>query len=234
MNEDERRMQALMFFSNCIKIKGLSDELIAQLYDETFLFDYASIFQLDRYEQEIADMIGREEYRKLWADIERSRHTTLDRVIAALGIPTVPQSAAIGIAEDFNGNAEEFTRRVTGNYDFTILLNYDDLIAWFDDPVNLEEWRALLKELIIEKPAPKPAAPKLPLTGLTIVPTGTLRNFTRMGIKTVIEANGGKCGSSVSRQTDFVLVGEKPGAKFDKGKSLGIPMISESDFLKMI
>ena len=131
------------------------------------------------------------------------------------------------------------TEAVTAGYDFTVLRDFgqtmqDNLIAWFADQNNLEEWRNLLKELDIEKPSPKPAAKKLPLAGLTIVPTGTLENFTRSSIKTAIEMNGGKCGSSVSRNTSYVLVGEKPGSKYDKGKTLGIPMLTEQDFLNMI
>ena len=127
------------------------------------------------------------------------------------------------------------TQRVQG----TVLSDFgqtmqDNLVNWFADQNNLEEWRNLLKELNIEKPAPKPAAKKLPLAGLTIVPTGTLENFTRSGIKTAIEMNGGKCGSSVSRNTNYVLVGDKPGSKYTKGKSLGIPMLTEQDFLDMI
>ena len=69
---------------------------------------------------------------------------------------------------------------------------------------------------------------------MTIVPTGTLENFTRSDIKAAIEANGGKFGSSVSSKTTYVLVGENPGSKYTKGKSLGIPIITEEDFLRMI
>lgn len=175
---------------------------------------------------------------KLWKAIENSRHTTLNRLIAALGIPTIGRSAGRDISEHFGGDAEAFTKAVTSGYDFTVLRDFgqtmqDNLISWFADQNNLAEWENLLKELDIEKPAPKVSV-KQPLAGMTIVPTGTLDNFTRSGIKTAIEANGGKCGSSVSSRTTYVLVGDKPGSKYTKGKALGIPMITEADFLTMI
>ena len=224
-----------------MNIEGLSEAILEKLWNETFLYDFSSVYQLKQYEADIIRLngFGQQAFNKMWDAIEKSRHTTLNRVIAALGIPTIGRTAGRQISEHFNGDADAFTEAVTAGYDFTVLRDFgqtmqDNLIAWFEDQNNLEEWRNLLKELVIEKPSLKPTAKKLPLTGLTIVPTGTLENFTRSGIKTAIEMNGGKCGSSVSRNTSYVLVGEKPGSKYDKGKLLGIPIITENDFLDMI
>ena len=105
------------------------------------------------------------------------------------------------------------------------------MTAWFADQNNFEEWCNLLKELNISKPA---QAKKSSIAGLTIVPTGALVNFTRESIKSKIESLGAKCGSSVSRKTDYVLVGDKPGSKLTKAVTLGIKTITEDDFLKMI
>ena len=182
---------------------------------------------------------GQQAFNRLWKSIENSRHTTLNRVIAALGIPMIGRSAGREISEHFGGDVNAFTKAVTSGYDFTVLRDFgqtmqDNLISWFADQNNLAEWENLLKELDIEKPTLKAAAAKLHLAGMTIVPTGTLENFTRNDIKSTIEANGGKCGSSVSSRTTYVLVGENPGSKYTKGKSIGIPIITEADFLRMI
>jgi DNA ligase (NAD+) len=75
---------------------------------------------------------------------------------------------------------------------------------------------------------------QLPLAGKTVVVTGTLANFDRKGIEDLIHRLGGKPSGSVSRNTDFVLVGDKPGSKLDKAKALGIPILTEEEFLKLI
>jgi len=242
-NCDAQKIRSLAHFckKDYMNIEGLSEAILEKLWKETFLYDFASIYQLKQYEADIIRLngFGQQAFNKMWEAIEKSRHTTLNRVIVALGVPTIGRTAGRQISEHFNGDVDAFTEAVTTGFDFTVLSDFgqtmqDNLIAWFADQNNLEEWRNLLKELDIENPAPKPAVKKLPLAGLTIVPTGTLQNFTRSGIKTAIEMNGGKCGSSVSRNTNYVLVGDKPGSKYTKGKSLGIPMLTEQDFLDMI
>jgi DNA ligase (NAD+) len=74
----------------------------------------------------------------------------------------------------------------------------------------------------------------LPLSGKVIVVTGTLKNFSRNEIKDFIEEKGGKTSSSVSKNTSFVLVGENPGSKFDKAKELGVTVLNEEEFLRMV
>ena len=239
---DSQMIRTLEHFckKDYMNIEGMSEATIEKLWNETFLFDFVSIYHLKQYESEIIHMsgFGQQAFNKLWKAIENSRHTTLNRVIAALGIPNIGRTAGREISEHFGGDEKDFTKAVTSGYDFTVLRDFgqtmqDNLIAWFADQNNLAKWENLLNELDIEKPAPKTAA-KLPLDGMTIVPTGTLENFTRSDIKAAIEANGGKCGSSVSSKTTYVLVGENSGSKYTKGKSLGIPIITEEDFLRMI
>ena len=221
-----------------LNIEGLSEETLKKLWKETFLYDIASIYHLKHYEKDIIRLngFGQKAFDKMWTAIENSRNTTLDRVIAAFGIPMVGRSAGKEISKHFNGDAEEFTKAVRENYDFTVLPDFgqtmqENLTAWFADQNNFEEWCNLLKELNISKPA---QTKQFSIAGLTIVPTGALVNFTRESIKSKIESLGAKCGSSVSRKTDYVLVGDKPGSKLTKAVTLGIKTITEDDFLKMI
>ena len=74
----------------------------------------------------------------------------------------------------------------------------------------------------------------LPLAGKTVVVTGTLANYDRVGIENAIKDAGGKTTGSVSKKTDFVLVGDKPGSKYDKAKELGVKIITEEEFRKLI
>ena len=270
---DAQTIQSLVHFckKDYMNIEGLSESTLKKLWKETFLYDFVSFYHLKDYEKDIIRLngFGQQAFDRMWDAIENSRHTTLNRVIAALGIPMIGRSAGREISEHFGGDVNAFTKAVTSGYDFTVLRDFgqtmqDNLIAWFSDPINLAEWDNLLNELDFSKPAAKTTA-KLPLDGMTIVPTGTLENFTRSDIKATIELYGGKCGSSVSRKTSYVLVGENPGrqaagadsvleryylselkmlpklirvrrlsAKYTKGKSLGIPIITEADFLRMI
>ena len=106
------------------------------------------------------------------------------------------------------------------------------LIKYFDNENNAKAWDKLLYELEIEIPAENNI--QSIFTGKTIVPTGTLVNFTRDSIKAKIEELGAKCGSSVSKKTDFVLAGEKAGSKLTKAQELGIRVLTEDEFLSMI
>lgn len=72
------------------------------------------------------------------------------------------------------------------------------------------------------------------IVGIVFVPTGKLENFTRKGVKILIEQLGGKCRTCVSRNTDYVLVGKKPGKKYRKAIQLGVPIITEKEFLQML
>lgn len=240
---DAQKIQSLVHFckKDYMNIEGLSESTLEKLWRETFLYDYASIYHLKEYEADIIRLngFGQQAFNKMWSAIEKSRHTALNRVIAAIGIPMVGRSAGKAISEHFGGDADAFTKAVTSGYDFTVLPDFgqvmqDNLIAWFADQNNLEEWYNLLKELDIEKHAAPAVSAASSIAGLTIVPTGTLVNFTRSSIKAKIESLGAKCGSSVSRKTDYVLVGDKPGSKLTKAHDLGIPVITENDFLAMI
>ncbi|HCS75244.1 MAG TPA: hypothetical protein DIW17_15385, partial [Clostridiales bacterium] len=106
-----------------------------------------------------------------------------------------------------------------------------NITGWFR--WHKDEWAKLCNAvgLKISEPA---RISKQPLAGLTIVPTGTLENFTRTEIQEKIELLGGRAGSSVSKKTDYVLAGDNPGSKLTKAKELGVKIITEKEFLKMI
>jgi DNA ligase (NAD+) len=112
----------------------------------------------------------------------------------------------------------------------------DTIHAWFETPANtktIEDLRELGLKLTEEKP--RPAATKgADLTGKSIVVTGTLKNYEREEIESIIRKLGGKAAGSVSKNTAFVVAGDKAGSKLDKARELGVKVLSEDEFDKLI
>ena len=222
-----------------LNIDGLSEATVEKLWESGLIIEPADIYKLDQHRAEIIKMpgFGIKAFDKLWAAIQKSRRTTLNRVIAAVGIPNIGRTAGKTISAKFNGDVKAFTDGVS-DFDFTTLEDFgsvmnDSIHNWFAVPSNLQIWNNLVSELKIEKAAETKPATSV-FTGKVIVPTGTLQHFTRDGIKEKIESLGAKCGSSVSKKTDYVLAGEKAGSKLTKAQELGVPILSEEEFLKLI
>ena len=176
-------------------------------------------------------------FDRLWSAIQKSRKTTLNRVIASVGIPNIGRTAGKTISDYFHGDVNRFTEAAISDFDFTILNDFGTIMNqnihnWFAVPSNLEMWNHLVSVLEFEKPTSQTTTSVF--TGKIIVPTGSLQHFTRNGIKEKIESLGAKCGSSVSKKTDYVLAGEKAGSKLTKAQELGITVLNEDEFLKMI
>ena len=222
-----------------LNIDGLSEATVEKLWESGLIIEPADIYKLDQHRAEIIKMpgFGIKAFDKLWAAIQKSRRTTLNRVIAAVGIPNIGRTAGKTISAKFNGDVKAFTDGVS-DFDFTTLEDFgsvmnDSIHNWFAVPSNLQIWNNLVSELEIEKAAETKPATSV-FTGKVIVPTGTLQHFTRDGIKEKIESLGAKCGSSVSKKTDYVLAGEKAGSKLTKAQELGVPILSEEEFLQLI
>ena len=140
----------------------------------------------------------------------------------------------------FGGNLEMFRDAAVGNYDFTSLEDFGETLNhnihdWFSDEDNLKLWDELQTEFTFEKRKEKTIMMKENVfTGCTIVATGKLENFSRNEINDKILELGAKPGSSVTKNTDYVIFGEKAGSKLAKAQQLGIKTLSESEFLAMI
>ena len=223
-----------------LNIDGLSEATVEKLWAAGFLLEPADIYKLDQHRAEIIKMsgFGIKAFDKLWNAIQKSRKTTLNRVIAAVGIPNIGRTAGKAISAQFGGDVKAFTDAAT-EFDFTTFEDFgavmnDSIHNWFAVPSNREMWNNLIAVLEFEKLTPVAKTTTSVFSGKTIVPTGTLQHFTRDGIKEKIESLGAKCGSSVSKKTDYVLAGEKAGSKLTKALELGITVLSEEDFIRML
>jgi DNA ligase (NAD+) len=186
---------------------------------------------------------GVKSYENLWASIEASRHTTFERYLVAMDIPLVGRTISRSLGQQFHGSLDDFEQAATGTYDFTQLEDIgtiinDNIHTWFSDMDNLKLWKELQKEMTFEERTEETMnveqSEQNPFAGRTIVATGKLMNYTRDGIQAKILSLGAKAGSSVSKNTDYLICGDKAGSKLAKAQSLGVRILSEYEFLSMI
>lgn len=227
-------------------ISGLSESTLRRFLECGWLTSFQDIYHLDRYRKEMIALegYGEKSYEKLWTAINESRNTDFIHYLTAMDIPMVGRTKSRVLCEVFEGSLNRFEKAAIGNYDFSKLEDFGDTLnrnihTWFADEDNLSLWRNLQMEMnfrTVENRAAeeKPVSSKNPFQGCTIVATGKLMNFTRDGINSKIYELGGKPGSSVSKNTDYLICGEKAGSKLAKAQSLGITILSETEFLDMI
>ena len=228
-------------------ISGISEATIASFMERGFLHTFNDFYHLDRYHNEIVQMdgFGEKSYQKIQESIDRSRNTTFVRYVVAMDIPMIGRTASRALDQYFNGDLQEFAKAAVDCFDFTALPDFGETMScnireWFHNGENLKLWKSLQKELNFEERGNKAmektghSMESNPFIGCTIVATGKLENFTRDGINSRIISLGATAGSSVTRKTNYLICGEKPGSKLVKAKELGIPVLTEQEFLGMI
>ncbi|MBR6052080.1 MAG: NAD-dependent DNA ligase LigA [Clostridia bacterium] len=219
---------------DAMNIDGMGEAVVSALIDAGLIEGAADIYRLDAAKVAELDRMGEKSAQNLINAIERSKEAGLDKLIYALGIRGVGEKAARSLAQTF------------GNIDALASATKDDLIAiddfgeitadyvvnFFTHPQN----KALIEELKSLGLKTTFGAEKASdiLAGLTFVLTGTLPTMTRSEAEAKIIANGGKTSSSVSKKTSYVLAGSDAGSKLTKAEALGINIIDEDEFLKMI
>ena len=234
-----QRAEALKHFVSrkAMDVDGLGSKLIEQLVDIGRVETPADIFQLTT--DELADMerMGDKSAQNLVASIDASRSTTLTRFLYALGIREVGEATAASLASHFgklNGISAASVEDLIGVQDVGPIVA-SRIQSFFDESHNQDVIRRLI-ELGVRwtesEPQPKPADG--PLSGKTFVLTGTLSEMTRDEAKQEIQARGGKVTGSVSKKTDFVVHGEKPGSKLAKAQKLEVATLDETALRKLL
>lgn len=225
-------------------ISGISEAVIDRFIEKGFLHTCQDFYHLDRYRDEIIRMegFGEKSYEKMQESIKRSRNTTFVRYVVAMDIPLIGRTAGRALDSFFKGNLQELAKAAVDCFDFTSLPEFGEKMSrsireWFHDWDNLKLWKTLQKEFHFEEreeDTMKDMKENNPFAGCTVVATGKLENFTRDGINSRITSLGATAGSSVTRKTDYLICGEKPGSKLAKARELGIPVLTEQQFLDMI
>jgi len=214
-------------------IEGLGPRIIEQLMDEGLVSNPADIFSLKQGDLILLERFAEKSAINLTEAIEQSKQISLAKFIYALGIRHVGEETAINLAQYF-GRLDKLEQ--AGLEELSQVQDIGQIVAqsvyqWFNNRAN--QW--LMDRLIkngVEVGQAKTFQRKL--TGLAFVLTGELNKFTREQAKTKIRQLGGNISSSVSKETDFVVVGREPGSKYDRAKKLGVEIIEEREFLKMI
>jgi len=223
-------------------IEGLSEATLKTFIGMSWLSDFTDIYKLGNFTFEITSLegFGVKSWQRLQDAIQRSRKTTFERYLVAMDIPMIGRTASRELSRYFESSLDDFEAAVTGGFDFTALEGFgttlhNNIHSWFKEPKNLNLWKELQEMIDIEKkdvPATSEGTGN-PFAGCTIVATGKLVHFTRSSINAKIEALGATAGSAVTKDTNYLICGEKAGSKLDKARSLGVTVLSEQEFLEM-
>lgn len=225
-----------------MNIDGLSEATLEKFINNGWLTDFTDLYHLNRYDKEIMRMegFGKRSYDKLMTAIEASKSTTLARLLISLGIPYIGKTASKAISNYCAGDPYKFIELINDDFNWMQLEDFGEVMSaslkdWFSDDDNFKLYHCIVGHLNIqiEKAITTPVADNS-FNGKTVVATGSLQNFTRDGIGKKLEELGAKVGSSVSKKTDYVIAGEKAGSKLTKAKELGVPVLTETEFMAMI
>ena len=232
----EQLVRNLIHFASrdAMDIEGLGEAVIYQLADKKMIHDVADIYDLTVDDALKIDGFKEKSANNLINAIENSKSRNLDKLVFALGIRNVGAKAATLLCEEFNSIEGLINAQIT---DIIKIDGIGDIMAEsVAEYFKSESVRNIIRRLR-EKGVNMQYTSSVEsdvLKGRTIVVTGTLPTLSRDEAEKLIRDNGGKASSSVSKKTSYVLAGEKAGSKLDKANSLGIPVITEEEFIKMI
>lgn len=234
-----KRIKAFNLFvsRDAMNIDGLSEATLEKLIDMGFIHEYADLYHLDRYQDRIVELegFGEKSYQNLIASIEASRKTILSRVIYGLGIANIGVANAKMLCRYFSYDLERM--RSAGVETLSAIEGIGDVIAsafvdYMKDADNQQKIDHLMPELTLEVPVVEEGSQTM--QGLNFVITGSLNHFgNRSDLKELIEDRGGKVTGSVTGKTTALINNDvtSTSSKNKKAKELGVPILSEEDFL---
>jgi DNA ligase (NAD+) len=234
-----QRKQSLLHFAQrrAMDIEGLGDRLVDQLVDEGIVRTPADLYRLGVANLAALERMGEKSAANLVAAIAKSKHTTLPRFLYALGIRNVGEVTARDLARHFGtldaimeASAEELQEAPDVGP-----VVAESIATFMNERHNregIEQLRAAGVTWAEGKPERK--APQGPFAGKIVVLTGTLASMTRDEAKERVEAAGGKVTGSVSKKTDYVVAGAEAGSKLERAQELGVRVLDEEEFLKLL
>jgi DNA ligase (NAD+) len=219
---------------NCLNIDGIGDKLVGHLVEKGLVKELDDLFKLTPEKLAELERMGAKSAHNVIDNINAARKTTLDRFINALGIRHVGESTARSLANHFRSmgklmDASEEELREVRDIGEEVARSIRE---YFDEPRNLKTVERLLKEVKLEVPKAPPSGG--PLANKSFVLTGALEGMSRDAAEQKIIAAGGRVSSSVSKKTDYVVVGAEPGSKAKKAEKLGAKTLTEKEFLSLL
>ncbi len=236
-NSGAQHLRRLHYFvsKGAFNIVGLGPKVIDVLVENGLVNEFVDIFELKKDDLLLLPRFAETSAEKLINSIERHRSVTLPRFLVSLSIDNVGEETAEDLAVHFK-TLEKV--RVASAEELALIDGVGEVVAesivsWFGDKENQRALARLLESVKI-KPLEVNTNKNQKLTGKTFVLTGSLKNLTRDAAKNLIKQAGGRVLSSVSKNLDYLVVGEDPGSKLTQAEQLGIKIISESEFQKLL
>lgn len=237
--EEQKRRFHYFVSKRCLDIDGLGPSTLDLLIENGLIAAFDDIFTLKK-----GDFLSLPRFAEKSADnaiksIEAARKTTLPRLLAALSIPQVGEETAYDLAKHF----KTIDKVMDATYEeFEAIYGVGPKVArsisdWFKDRDNRALVKRLLKQIVIVEDAVTggvSAGGSRKLEGMSFVFTGTMPTLDRDVAQQMVRASGGDVSSSVSKKTSYVVAGEEAGSKLEKAQELGVKVITEAEFLKML
>jgi DNA ligase (NAD+) len=235
-----QRKEALRHFASrrSLDIEGMGDKLIDQMVEQDILHTPSDIYALTKEKLMDLERMGEKSASNVVAAIEHSKHTTLPRLLNALGIAGVGESTAKSLADHF-GSLEALQaatlEQIQETPDIGPVVGAS-IASFFADARHQKELKRLREfGLRWEEGLPKRAAEsKLPLTGMSVVLTGSLEGISRDEAADQLKARGARVSGSVSKKTSYLVAGAEPGSKLARAQELGIPVLDERGLQELL
>ena len=232
-----KRKESILHFASrhAMDIDGLGEKIVDQLVDKGLVKDVADLYSIKEEQVAVLERMAEKSAKNLLEEIEASKKQPLARVIYALGIQFVGERTAQLLAEHFSlleelADAKEEELEQVPEVGPKVAAS---IVEFFSEPAN----RQLIKKLAkagVQPKAEKREVKSDKFAGKTFVFTGTLANRTREDAGAIVVEHGGQVSGSVSKKTNYVVVGQDPGSKYDKAKELGVTILSEGEFEKLV
>lgn len=226
---------------DAMNIDGLSEETLDKFIGKGFIKEYADVYKLNRFEEEIVNMpgFGRKSYDNLIASVDKSRKVPVFKLLYSLGVPNIGVANAKVISKHFDYDIDKIIGATAD--ELVSVEGVGDVMAkayveYFAEQDNVDALMALLEEIQLEKPEVVEVNMDNPVAGKTFVITGSVYHFeNRNQVKDLIESLSGKVTGSVTAKTDYLINNDNmsTSSKNKKAKELGIPIITEEEFIKM-
>lgn len=234
--EQQRRKLEHLASRRIFDIEGLGPKIIKQLMAAEIISNLDDIFRIKRGDLEPLERFGEKSIENLLEAIEQARSVELHRFIASLSIPQVGDETARDLAHHFR-TAERFSKAKVSDLESLNGVGpvvSQAIVSWFADKENKHLFERLLKQVHIKRVENNEVSGGGKFLGTSFVITGTLSEMTREEAKEKIRKLGGSVRSSVSPKTDYVVIGENPGEKFDKAREFEVKTINEKEFISML
>ncbi|XMB71501.1 NAD-dependent DNA ligase LigA [Mycoplasmatota bacterium WC30] len=239
-NCEAKHLEGIIHFASrdAYNIDGLGESILTELFNDGYVTDVADIFVLENHYEDLIlrERFGEKSVKNLINAIKESKKNNLDKLIFGLGIRHVGSKVSKVLVEEIKTLDNFYNQNVEG------LLEIDDIgqaiaksvVEYFSNENNQRMLNRLVEYNLNTKYTSSKVTSVTVFTNKTVVLTGTLLKYSRNEAKEIIENLGGNVSSSVSKKTDFILLGENPGSKYQKGLDLGVEILTESEFEERI